>query len=256
MEDIAFFDCNVSFGIPPKPGLGYAATPDDLLAEMDHCGVDEALVTCAAQQFGSPLEGNEMVVVQTRGYARLHPVWALLPSQTGEFPEPAALIAQMRVHNVHALCAWPGQHHYLLDGRTFGSLLEELTARRVPLFLPLTEQSGGQGGWSLAGSLLEEYPRLTLVLTNQSVWGQDRYFRPLVEQYPNLYLETSHYELANGLSDLCRRYGAERWLFGSAYPERCLGGAVYQLLRADVPRAAIKAIAGANLRRLLEEAVL
>jgi len=143
VEDIAFFDCNVSFGVPLKPGFGYAATPDDLLAEMDHCGVDEALVTCAAQQFGSPLEGNEMVVAQTRGYARLHPVWALLPSLTGEFPEPAALIAQMRAHNVRALCAWPGQHHYLLDGRTFGSLVEELTARRVPLFLPLTEQSEG-----------------------------------------------------------------------------------------------------------------
>jgi hypothetical protein len=256
MEDIAFFDCNISFGVRPKPGLGYAATPEDLLAEMDRCGVDQALVTCAAQQFGSPLEGNEMVVAQTREHVRLHPVWALLPSQTGEFPEPGDLVVSMRAYKVRALWSWPGQHRYLLDRRTFGPLLEELTARRVPLFLPLTEQSGDQSGWCLAGSLLEIYPRLTLVLTNQSVWGQDRYFRPLIEEYANLYLETSHYELAHGLSDFCRRYGAERWLFGSAYPERCLGGAVYQLLRAELPLSAIKAIAGANLCRLLEEAVL
>jgi hypothetical protein len=77
-----------------------------------------------------------------------------------------------------------------------------------------------------------------------------------MEAYPNLYLETSHYELAHGLSDFCQRYGASRWLFGSAYPRRCLGGAMYQLLHVDLPHSALEAIAGANLHRLLEEAVL
>jgi predicted TIM-barrel fold metal-dependent hydrolase len=256
MPDLAFFDCNVSFGPRPNPGLAYAATSSELLDQMDRCGVDQALATCAAQQFGSPIDGNEMIVAQTREHPRLHPAWGLLPAQTGEFPEKEALIAQMRAHGVRALWAWPSHHRYLLDRRTFGSLLEELTARHIPLFLPLSEESNPQRGWALAGALLEDFPQLTLVLTNQSVWGQDRYFRPLMEAYPNLYLETSHYELAHGLTDFHQRYGSDRWLFGSAYPARCMGGAMYQLMRAELPASALEAIAGANLRRLLAGVVL
>jgi predicted TIM-barrel fold metal-dependent hydrolase len=162
----------------------------------------------------------------------------------------------MRSSNVRALWAWPSLHHYLLDTTTFGPLLEEMVSRSVPLFLPQTEQSGGRAGWALASDLLGAFPRLVLVVTDQSVWGQDRYFRPLLDRYPNLFLETSHYELAHGLSALHKRYGAERLLFGSAFPRRYVGGAVYQLVQSDLPQAAIEAIAGGNLRRLLGGVVL
>lgn len=247
-----FFDCHVSFGLPPKPPLSYAATAEDLLAEMDHNGVDEALVTCAAQCFDSPLVGNPCLVEQIQGHPRLHPAWAILPSQTGEMPV-AGLIEGMRQGGVRALWAWPARHQYLLDAATFGPLLEELAARRIPLFLPLSESGGRATSWATVGALLRDFPGLALVATDQSVWGEDRFFRPLIEKYPHFYLETSHYELAHGLHDFYGRYGAERWLFGTAYPARYMAGAVMQLLHTDIPPSAVEAIAGGNLRRLLEE---
>ncbi|MBN1139280.1 MAG: amidohydrolase family protein [Anaerolineae bacterium] len=246
------FDCNVSFGVAPKPALSYAATAEALLAEMDRNGVDEALVVCAAQRFDSPLVGNPLLIEQTGGRPRLHPAWAILPAQTGEM-EVETLLAAMRAHAVRALWAWPAQHHYLLDALTMGPLLEELVARRIPLFVPLTEYGGRAAGWVAVGNLLRDYPELVLVATDQSVWGEDRYFRPLLARYPNLHLETSHYELAHGLRDVVATYGAERWLFGSGYPTRTMGGAAMQLLHADIPPAAAEAIAGGNLRRLLKE---
>jgi predicted TIM-barrel fold metal-dependent hydrolase len=253
---VFFFDCNVSFGAPPKPGLREAVRAEELLEEMNHCGVDEALVTCALQRTGSPLVGNPLVVAETRSHPRLHPAWAILPSQTGEFATVPSLVAQLRDTGVRALWTWPSMHNYLLDTNTFGPLLEEMVARRLPLFLPQTESSGSLSGWSLVSALLSDFPRLTVVATGQSVWGQDRYFRPLVDRYPNLYLETSHYELAHGLRAFYERYGAERMLFGSAFPKRYMGGAVFQLAQADLPDAAIQAIAGGNLRRMLSEVVL
>lgn len=251
-----YYDCNASFGAAPIPGLCQATRPDELVEEMDRCGVDEALVTCALQRFGSPLVGNPLVVEATRPHARLRPAWALLPSQTGEFPAPHSLIAHLRDSGVRALWAWPSMHNYLLDRVTFGPLLEEMVSRRLPLFLPQTERSGDLGGWSLVSALLADFPHLTLVVTDQSVWGQDRYFRPLLERYPNLYLDTSHYELAHGLRAFYERYGAGRLLYGSAFPRRYMGGAVYQLARADLPPDAIEAIAGANLSRVLSEVIL
>lgn len=248
-----FFDCNLSLGIPPKPALRQPTTAAELLAEMDRCGIDEALVTCAAQQFDSPLVGNPLLMEAVHQYPRLHPAWAILPSQTGEFPDPEQLIVTMRSGGVRALWAWPAKHHYMLDRTTFEPLLEELVARRIPLFLPLTEQTNGFGGWAMVEALLHDFTELTLVAADQSVWGQDRYFRPLIERYPNLYLETSHYELAHGLRDFYRRYGATRWLFGTGFPSRYMGGAVFQLLHTDIPPAAQEAVAGGNLRRLLEE---
>lgn len=242
-----FFDCNVSFGAPPRPPLSQSETAEELLTEMDHNGIDEALVTCAAQRFDSPLVGNSWLNEQIKDQPRLHPAWAILPPHTGEMPVDS-LLAQMRENNVRALWAWPAEHHYLLDATTFGSLFEELVARRIPLFLPLTEH-----GWPAVSHLLGDFPELTLVAVDQSVWGEDRYFRPLIEKYPNLYLETSHYELALGLHDFYRKYGAGRWLFGTGYPTRYMGGAVMELLRADIPQPAVEAIAGDNLARLFKE---
>jgi predicted TIM-barrel fold metal-dependent hydrolase len=250
-----FFDCNVSFGLSPTPALSYSETVDELLAEMDRNGIDKALVTCAAQHFDSPLVGNPLLIEQIQGRPRLYCAWAILPSQTGEMPVNA-LIDRMRENDVRALWAWPSKHHYLLSALTFGPLLEELTARHIPLFLPLTEGSGRANGWAALGELLHGFPALTLVATDQSVWGEDRYFRPLLERYPNFYLETSRYELAHGLRDIHQTYGVERWLFATGYPVRYMGGAVMQLLHADIPDAAKEAIAGGNLRRLLQEARL
>jgi hypothetical protein len=246
----------VSFGATPIPPLRQATTAKALLSEMDHNGVNEALVTCAAQRHISPLVGNPMLIEQVHDHSRLHPVWALLPSQTGEMPKPTQLLEQMRQNSVRALCAWPCEHRFLLNATTFGTLFEELIARHIPLFFDLTDGGRAEEGWSSVSNLLREFPHLTLVASNQSVWGQDHFFRPLIERYPNLYIETSHYELANGLRDFYARYGSDRWLFGTAYPKRYMGGAVLQLLHADIPTPAKESIAGGNLRRILREAEL
>lgn len=254
-DELLFFDCNTSYGNLNVPSLKYAPTTAALLAEMDHCGVDEALVTCAAQ-VGSPWDGNADLLTDIRQQVRLHPAWVLLPYQTGEIPEPAQFIAAMKAQGVRALWAWPGGHHYHLDEVTFGPLFEELIARSIPLFYRLTDAGDSRLGWAEVSRLLKEFPELTLVAADQSVWGEDHYFRPLVERYPNFYLETSHYELANGLVDFHNKYGPDRWLFGSAYPRRTMGGAVLQLANTELPLEARQAIAGGNLKRLLGEVKL
>jgi len=248
-----FFDCNVFYGAPPVPNHRIARTADELVDEMDWIGISEALVTNATQRYDDPIAGNEQVLHDCAGSERLHPTWVLLPHQTGEFPPPDQLPKALSQARVKALWAFPSGNKYLLDANTFGPTFEVLSWLQVPLFLSLNESSGSLSGWSLVCALLANFPDLTLVAADQSCWGQDRYFRPLVEKYPRFYFDVSDYELAGGYESFCNAYGPDRMLFATGFPQTNMGGAVLTLLHASIKLEWKEAIAAGNLRRLLTE---
>ncbi len=253
---LEFFDCNACYGTFSVPPFKPARSVDDLRDEMAWCGIQRALVRHAVQIDESPVVGNRLVVEQTAGYDNLEPAWAILPPQTEELGDVNSFLLDLKAAGVRALWAYPSKHKYLLNAETFGELFEELTALRVPLFLPLAEQSGGSSGWALAAEVLREFPRLRLTVTAHGSWGHDRYFRPLVEKYPGLHLDISRYELDGGLRDFCRRYGPDRLLFGTNFPHTPMGGPRLMVTHAGLRDEERAAIAGGNLRRLLEEVAL
>ena len=245
-----YVDCNVMVGFPPSGVRVACANAEDLLREMDWIGVEEALVYHAVMAHGSPIQGNQLVLDAVAQRPRLHPTWALLPPCTEELGSADALLEAMRDGGVRALWAFPREHHYVLNRLTMGSLLDEVATRRIPLLVPR-----GQG-WNIIAEVLADYPDLTLVAVGHGPWGEDRFFRPLLERYPRLYLDISRYELLGGVAELVDRYGAERLLYGSGYPYWGMGGPRLMLARAAVSEGDRALIAGGNLKRLLEEAEL
>jgi hypothetical protein len=242
---VDWFDCNCGFGVPAKPLGGVLRSAADLIGELEFCGVGEALIYHVAMEAESAQVGNRLACEETQDDPRLHPTWAVLPPQTEELGTVEEFLAGMRQHDVRALRAYPEEHRYRLDGLTFGSLLEELVPRRIPLM------TGPH--WQVIADLLSDFPELTLIIRNHGNWGDDRYFRPLIERYPRVHLDTSDYQQAEGVSDFVRRYGPDRLLYGSGAPTLQMGAALLSLAGADVPAEAREAIAGGNLRRLLSE---
>ena len=247
------FDCNAHYGVFSVPPLKRADAATDLVAEMAFCGVDRALVRCAAQIDESPETGNPLLCAQIAEHDELEPSWAILPSHTGELGDVASFVAAMGASGVRALWAYPSKHRYLLNLVTFGDLFDEMISRRIPLFLPRQEQSGSVGGWELASALLAEIPALRLIVVGHGSWGEDRYFRPLMQRYEHFYVDTSRYELDGGIAAVCGAYGPERLLFGTAFPTTGMGGAMLTLLHTDMPDEHKEAVAGGNLQRLLDE---
>jgi hypothetical protein len=246
---IEFFDCNCCFGIPPVPIFRISRTAEDLLAEMEFCNVKRALVYHAAMHsFDSPLVGNDLLLKEIAGCPGLLPTRAIMPPQTGEQPDALTLLAEMKERGVRALWAFPSDHHYILTRETFGSLFDELSERRVPLFV-LTDLVQ-------IGELLRLYPELTVIAAFPGPVPLDRYFRPLVERYLNFYIETSCYMVDEGIESFCERYGPERLLFGTGYPANYMGSAMLRLAQADIDEASKQTIASGNLERLLSEVVL
>ena len=244
-----FFDCNAYFGRPAQRSLAPAPTVDCLLAEMDRAGVRGALVWHIAQHDASPQVGNRLLSEAIRMHPRLRGCWTMLPNQTRELPPPEELVRRMGEAGIVALRIFPRSHRFLANKVSMGELFSDMVDRRIPLFVSV--RRGME--WADIYSLLAEFPDLTCVICDHGCWGMDRMFRPLLERYPNVYVDTSQYLLDGGLESLVLDYGSDRILFGSGFPESYFGGMMLVLRHAKIPGEAKAAIAGGNLERMLAE---
>ena len=254
---ISYLDCNTSIGAHSVGVYQPCLTVDELLREMDWVGVDQALVHHALMGEQSPVVGNAALAEAIVDQPRLVGSWAILPPQTGELPQGRAFFSAMEAAGARALWALPRRHRYVLDRVTFGTLLDQVSERCIPLFLPRNAGGDNPGDtWELVYRLLSQYPQLTLVVTAVGPWGEDRYFRPLIETFPRFFLDTSRYELDCGLREFVAKYGPERLLYGSNFPHTGMGGSRLMLAHAGLTEEARQAIAGGNARRLLSEVEL
>jgi predicted TIM-barrel fold metal-dependent hydrolase len=246
--NLRLFDCTGGFGLYRTRVFRFARTAEELIQEMDFCGIDQALVYHTGQRFDLPNAGNEILMSEVEGYPRLVPTWAVLPSHTGEQPPVTVVLETIRERGIRALRLFPEDHRYFLDDVTWGDQLEVYQERRIPIFI--------RANLEKIKGLLRAFPNLVVVTGAQGSNPQDRYGWPLIERYPNLYFETSGY-LADGIIEaLCQRYGANRLLFASGYPDNASGAAQLRLAHAEISDIDRQAIACDNLSRLLAEAII
>jgi hypothetical protein len=243
-----FFDCNCSYGRAARPPDRYAASPAELVKEMNFCGIDAAMVFHTNQRFASPVVWNPVVSRDLKRQRRLHPVWAILPPACGELPPPEELLQKMKSAGVRALWAFPQEHRFRLDGLSFRDLFPLMVQRKIPLFTKENLTS--------LKELLIDCPELTIVAVNQGPHSLNRHLWPLMDSFPNLLVDTSGLLVEGVIEAICERYGPGRLLFGTAFPDNCAGGALLRLARADLDEKSRALIAGGNLQRLLDEVKL
>lgn len=245
-----FFDCSAFMGRPARRGVfPPIATAGDFLSEMDFCGVDRALLWHIAQLDASPQAGNSLIAAAIQEQPRLWGCWSILPNQAHEFSPFANFLAEMQQSRITALRAFPLDHHFLLNAVAMGSWLEPMAAHRLPLFLSVRHGAN----WDIVYQVLSEFPDLVCVICDHGCWGEDRRFRPLLERYPHVYIDTANYLLDGGIEAFVADYGPERLLFGSGFPTSHFGGMMMAIKHARISEAARAAIAGQNLERILSE---
>lgn len=244
-----FFDCNVFIGLSMKPTCDPMPTAEALLAEMQRAGIKRALVWHIAQYDASPQLGNRLLSEAIAPHPELVGCWTILPHHTRELPLPEEFFQRMREAGIGAIRIFPDKHRFRADGITLGAWLEQMVTRRVPLFLSIRRGTS----WDDVYRLLADFPHLVCVICDHGIWGDDRHFRPLLERYPNTYVDLSQYHLDGGIESLVADYGAQRILFGSGFPESYFGGMMLALRHAQIPDDAKAAIASGNLERILAE---
>ena len=99
-------------------------------------------------------------------------------------------------------------------------------------------------------------PEILVEQVEQHIPGTDRNIRPLLENYPNFYFELMGYWVPEGIYDLAEKYGAERIIYGSGFPQMDQGSPMLQLKQSRLDNEAIAKIAGGNLVNILKGAQL
>lgn len=254
----SLFDANCVVGRHLRLRPGGLHTADDLLAEMDHHGIAEALVVDALAREHHPLDGNRRVLATVAGHPRLHAAWAALPAAgDDEQPTGQELLDQLRANHVGAVLLYPRQYRFSLADWCVDAFLEPLAAERVPVIINPNEIGpAGAGGmddtpWESVVDLCRRWPSLPVVVSEHRIRRSQRLAYRALEACPNLHLETSGWWLHRGIEYLSRTFGPERLLFGSNWPEFGQGMTQATLTGAEIDDDAKRLIAGDNLRRLI-----
>ena len=248
MKDLFFYDAMCSVGCTRNGGRA-PSTPAELFYEMDHYGIDKALIQHANIACAGAVFSNQWVAdfVAQDTSDRLRGVWCILPDQTCEVPLP--LYDRMKENKIAALTMHPADHRWIISKRSIGKVMGEAADRKIPMLLTSLENN-----FSEIYHLVDLFPDNIFIVHKTSRHGFDRELRPLLDQAENVYLSLSAYWVPEGIRDLAELYGADRILYGSAFPVFNHGSMMLPVKHSGLSESDIAKIAGGNLERLLKEA--
>ncbi|MEI6519168.1 MAG: amidohydrolase family protein [bacterium] len=246
-----FFDVNLQIGRPSIRQFGAVSSVAELFQELDGTGITRGVVWHIAQRECGADAGNAMISDAIAGDDRAFGCWTILPPLTDANVMTADFLDRMADDKIVALRAFPDHQRFQLSRATFGSFLDDVSERGIPLLMSFLYPME----WPIIYSLMKEYPKLTVVLCDLGLWGQDRQSWPLVENYPNVYLESSLVSLlAGGLETAVKTLGADRVIFGSGFPIHSPHAAVLDVLHAEISDMDKAKIAAGNLMKLIKKA--
>jgi predicted TIM-barrel fold metal-dependent hydrolase len=248
-----FIDCNAAYGMDvAADDLRPAHTVDVLRAEMARAGVAKAVVWRVEQFGGSPVTANDLLAADIKCAKDLFGTWAIIPTHTHELPDPDKMPALMKAANVIGWRLFPSKSRFLPRAFVLRDWLEFAVERAIPIFVNTAH------GTSLAdlADIMNEFPQLTVVLTYASDWPSDRFWRPFVAEYPNLYIDLAPCITDGGVESFVAEYGSSRLLYGSGFPWSYFGANMLMVRHAGIPEPDRAAIAGGNMARIISEVSL
>jgi predicted TIM-barrel fold metal-dependent hydrolase len=241
--DHALFDANVLLGRNPRSPVAAVDTAS-LLAWLDRVGIAEALVGHTASWLHDPATGNRQLTDELAAAPdRLRACWVVLPAGTGELPDD--LVESALDAGVSATRAYPTDHGWSLTAPDAAPLLDALAAAGLPLLV-----DAEQASWTDLAECAAAHPRLRLVVCGTGYRALRR-IAGMLDRAGNVWIETSTLATHQGVEWLAGRFGPDRLVFGSGATLKDPAEAVTRLLLSELDSAAVRAVGGDNLRRLL-----
>lgn len=243
-----FFDADVLIGRSIDQDEAAAATADDLLAELDRCGIARSLVTNQNIALSNPDWGNDDLRRDVVDQPRLRGVFGTWLIQDRDNLAPAeAVDALITNDNAAGIQLWPALSFAEFEPWQCPELFAAMTDRQLPLFMHMD-----QANWNGVHAVLTAFPSLPVVLQRVS-YGDVRKALAMMRLCPTLHLCTSPPFVGGSVLEQFDRFvGCERLLFGSGLFKFDVTPAVAQVTYAQLSDEKKALIAGGNLTRLLE----
>ncbi len=230
------------------PVLGIKALSNELAKHH----ITEAMVTNAECIEYNPAVGNENLILQIKDHEHIYGSIVWVPEISRTKSETRNYIEHMMTHRIASVRLFPKKLNHSLKKWQVGDLLQIMEAKRLPLILWHNETN-----WDTVHNICEEYPLLPVIVegNDQKLLYHNRFFIPLLEKCPNLYIETHNLIHFGGIEYIVNECGIDRLLFGSYFPYNDPDSAMMMITDADIPEEAKYAIAGGHMRHLIAQSV-
>ena len=223
--------------------------PADILAIMDSCGIDSALVFSNMVNFsGWPPDINQMAAEAAAACDRFIPAFVLAPRPYNESVQAADFAAHMKKARAKVAWLWPGPQQHGVSTWLIGDLLSMCVQKKVPLFLPADNVNPDQ-----IHDICRNFPRLRLVLANLG-YRADGWLYPLMKMHRELRVCLgATYIPPLGPDQFARHFGPERMIFGSGLPLYAPGGLIAHVMYSRLNDADKQKILAGNIEALMGE---
>jgi len=244
---LKFIDTNVWVGKLMSDENGISVSIEELLKKMKVLNIEKAIIYHITQRDIHPDFGNKILLEEISNREELYGILTVLPFQTDEIKKD--IFKNLKQKKIVGFNFFPKKHNFILNKITFGDFLSELEHKKFPVFFDL---SGGLD-YKDINSILCDFPDLTCILCNLGIWNTDRYAWPLLEKFENVYVESSLLSLQEGgIEETVKKFGAERIVFGSGFPERYFEASILQLVHSEITEKDKEKIAYKNIERIID----
>lgn len=241
----------------------YGHDASSLLDEMDHKSIGTAIVHHSISRLSHPIDGNEQTMRMIVGNPRLQPCWAILSKASREYHCYESYIDEAFSRGVRCFAVFPRFGGLPLGNDTSvrefvrAGTFAVLEERRLPAFIDFgVNPAGGidETDWEALRFLLAAHPSLPVILCEYRLRGGSRLLPAVMDNHPNLLLETSGLWNYMALEQIAWQWGAERLVFGTRSPWRSVGLALGMITMACLDTKQRALILSGNIRRLMEAA--
>lgn len=150
---------------------------------------------------------------------------------------------------------FPKSHLFYLNDFYMRKIFNEMAEVNFPLMMDLKELDITGNKYFAIDDLkimLKENKSLPLILeTSLKQCMFSRFYFPLLEEFENLYLEVSGMLLMDQIEHYVGKFGSERLIFGSNFPNTNPEVNTSRIESADIDKSSKENIAGKNISRLL-----
>ena len=248
---ISFMDADCMIGKRVQVREGAPRTKEDLQILHETCGIFQAMAYHSTAKQVNMMEGNLQLLEEIAEDSHWIPQWIVMPGVWDDFWSPEELFDRMKKANVPSVRMVPKTQNHSLRPFAMSKLMEGLIQRQVPIFIDRNEFESTDQVYDFCTA----FPQAKIVVCATS-YGELRRWIPILEQCPNLRLETGTLIVHNGIREICRHLGAERLIFGSGAPENSITAAFSLIRYADISEEEMQKIASGNLQKLLGEVTL
>ena len=224
--------------------------PAEILAIMDSCGVDAALVfsNLIAYNAWAPDANRLAAEAAAASRGRFIPAFVLAPRPYQESLTPADFAAAMKRAGARTAWLWPAHQQHGVSLWLIGDLLSLCVQKRIPLFLPADNVTPDQ-----IHDICRGFPKLRLVLVNLG-YRSDNWLYPLLKLHRELRVCLgSTYIPPLGPEQFVRHFGAGRLIFGSGLPQFAPGGLIAHVMYSRLQDADKRKILAGNIEALMKE---